>query len=102
MSANSSRRNGRSDQAQGAMWPVDKSVWLRSHRFDAPKNAWKDTASPDRANRQEDVAVLHRARYMLSVAMGLCLAHSLPAQQPSQLRIPAAAPQTTPTNQQIA
>jgi hypothetical protein len=39
---------------------------------------------------------------MLSLAMGLCLAHSLSAQQPSRLGLPAAARQAISNNQQIA
>ena len=71
-------------------------------QFDVPKITGKDRPSPYRANCQEDVAVSFRRFYMLSMAMGLCLAHSLPAQQPSQLGLPAAPPQAISTNQRIA
>jgi hypothetical protein len=46
-----------------------------------------------------------RSRYVLSMAMGLCLAQSLPAQQPDALaldRTPAAASQEISPNQQTA
>jgi hypothetical protein len=70
------------------------------------KSAERVARRPQRANRQEDVAVRFLSRTLLSVALGLSVAHSLPAQQPSALGLESdrsVAPQLEISpNQQIA
>jgi hypothetical protein len=66
----------------------------------------KSWPSPLSAQRQEDVAMSVRSRYLVAAALGLCMAHPLPAQEPGPLPVdrgPAVASQVQPSfNQQTA
>src|SRR5262249_13705504 len=63
------------------------------------RSAWSN-------QRQEDVAMTVRSRYLLAAAVGMCVAHPLLGQEPGRLAVergPTVAPQVRPSvNQQVA